>query len=114
MACIIAKSSAKAAVAAAKPYNRPVMGPPSILMGPPSIKKEYKAKKELMASIHRAGYTLFTEKGWKGSELLIGRTLVMDKTDCVWECVGNDMGCLAFVGLWGGNEMIPLELCDDE
>lgn len=108
MACIVEKvASAKATAAAAKPYERP-------LMGPPSIKKEHKAKKELMASIHRAGYTLFTEKGWKGCEQLAGRTLVQDKADCVWECVGNDMGCLAFVGLWGGNEMIPLELCDDE
>jgi hypothetical protein len=105
---MVEKSSAAAvAVAvAAKPYDRPA--------GPPSIKQEYKAKKELMASIHRAGYTLFTEKGWKGCEQLAGRTLVMDKTDCVWEIVSNDMGCLAFVGLWGGGEMIPLELCADE
>ena len=102
---MVEKSSA-AAAAAAKPYDRPV--------GPPSIKQEYKAKKELMASIHRAGYTLFTEKGWKGCEQLIGRTLVMDKVDCVWECVANDMGCLAFVGLWGGGEMIQVESCDDE
>jgi len=67
-----------------------------------------------LSAITRGGYSLFTETVWSGYEKLVGRTLVMDKADCVWECVQEDFGCLAFVGLWNGEEMIPIELCSNE
>ena len=99
----------------AKPYDRPLMGPPSIKLEHKMKKLEHKKREQLLAAIKRGGYTLFTETDWSGYERLAGRTLVMDKGYGVWECVNESFDCLAFVGAWSDIQgMVPIELCNDE
>jgi len=97
---------------------------------------EYKQKKEAMQAeqckkhafqveLKKGGFKLFEETEWPGFATdfkdyrdFEGAVLVIDKQGFVWQNYNSEneytVGCLSFVGLWNGEEMVPIEICNDE